>query len=73
VVAALYLDTSAVLRAVLETGTTPEIESEIQRARALITSRLSLVESTRVVHRLRLGGRTDEARLAEGLAASCGS
>lgn len=63
--AAVYIDTSAVLRAVLETGTTPDVESRIAAARALITSRLALVESARAIHRARLGGRIDEARLAD--------
>ena len=44
---ALYLDTSAVLRAVIETGLSPEIEKRIGSASVLITSRLSLVESAR--------------------------
>lgn len=61
----LYLDTSAVLRAVLETGTTPEVEARIHRAGVLITSRLSLVESARALHRLRLSGQVNEARLAD--------
>jgi predicted nucleic acid-binding protein len=62
---AIYLDTSAVLRAVVETGTTPAIEARLRDAPALITSRLSLVESARAVHRLRLTGRVPEARLAD--------
>jgi hypothetical protein len=49
---AVYVDTSAVLRAVPETGTTPEVEAQMREARALITSRLALVESARAVHRL---------------------
>jgi len=61
----LDLDTSAVLRAVLETGTTPEVEARIRRAGVLITSRLSLVESARALHRLRLSGQVSEARLAD--------
>jgi len=61
----LYLDTSAVLRAVLETGTTPEVEARIRQAGVLITSRLSLVESARALHRLRLSGQVSEARLAD--------
>ena len=40
---ALYLDTSAVLRAVLEVGTTPTIEEKIGAAGTLVTSRVSLV------------------------------
>jgi predicted nucleic acid-binding protein len=50
---ALYLDTSVVLRAVLESGMTPEAESRIREARVLITSRLSLVEAGRSLLRLR--------------------
>jgi len=61
----LYLDTSSVLRAVLETGTTPEVEEDIRTARVLITSRLSLVESARGLLRLRLRGGLSEARLAD--------
>jgi hypothetical protein len=52
----LYLDTSAVLRAVLETGTTPEVEARIADAPLLITSRLSLVESSRAFARVRNAG-----------------
>jgi hypothetical protein len=45
----LSLDTSAVLRAILENGITPEIEARIATAPALVTSRLSLVESSRAL------------------------
>ncbi|MBV8772003.1 MAG: type II toxin-antitoxin system VapC family toxin [Deltaproteobacteria bacterium] len=61
----LYLDTSAVLRAVLENGTSPEIEAQIAAAPALLTSRLSLVESSRALQRLRLLGQVSEAKLAD--------
>jgi predicted nucleic acid-binding protein len=61
----LYLDTSAVLRAVLENGTNPEIEDLIAQAPALITSRLSLVESARAVHRIRQLAQTSEKKLAD--------
>jgi predicted nucleic acid-binding protein len=61
----LYLDTSAVLRAVLENGTSPEVEELIAAAPALITSRLSLVESSRALHRLRQLGQVSEAKLAD--------
>jgi predicted nucleic acid-binding protein len=61
----IYLDTSAVLRAILENGTSPEIEARIAAAPALVTSRLSLVESARAVHRLRQLGRLSEAKLAD--------
>ena len=62
---ALYLDTSAVLRAILEAGTTPEIESRIREASALCTSRLSLVEAARAIHRVRQSFRVPETRLAD--------
>ena len=63
--APLYLDTSAVLRAILESGTSPEVESRIRDATALITSRLSLVEASRAFHRLRQLGRSSEPSLAD--------
>jgi predicted nucleic acid-binding protein len=63
--ACLYLDTSAVLRAVLEGGTSPEVEELITAAPALITSRLSLVESSRALHRLRQLRQLSEAKLAD--------
>jgi predicted nucleic acid-binding protein len=63
--AAVYLDTSAVLRAVLEGGTTPVIERTIGAARTLITSRLSLVEAARAFLRLRSGGQLSEEQLAD--------
>jgi len=61
----LYLDTSAVLRAILESGTSPDLETRISAAPALITSRLSLVESSRALHRLRQLGQIGETRLAD--------
>lgn len=62
--AVVYLDTSAVLRAVLESGVSPEVERRLGEARYLITSRLSLVESARAFHRLRQDG-VAEALLAD--------
>jgi predicted nucleic acid-binding protein len=62
---ALYLDTSPVLRAALETGSTPEVEQRIPRATLLVTSRLSLVESARAIVRLRLSAAASEARLGD--------
>jgi len=62
---ALYLDTSAVLRAVLETGTTPTVEERIARARVLVTSRLSQVETARAFARLRSTSELSERRLGE--------
>jgi predicted nucleic acid-binding protein len=61
----LYLDTSAVLRAVLESGASPEVEERIAAASFLLTSRLSLVESARALLRLRQSGSLAEARLAD--------
>jgi predicted nucleic acid-binding protein len=61
----LYLDTSAVLRAVVESGTSPLVERRIREAKALVSSRLSLVESCRALHRLRSAGRVSEERLAD--------
>ena len=46
---ALYLDTSAILRATLEVGASPEVERRIEKAEVLLTSRLSIVESARVL------------------------
>ena len=63
--ALLYLDTSAVLRATLEMGTSPEIEGRIGSARVLITSRLSLVESCRALLRLRALNVAPDERLAD--------
>jgi predicted nucleic acid-binding protein len=55
----LYVDTSAVLRAVLERGLTPDVEAKLGAAQFLITSRLSLVESGRALTRLRAEGATE--------------
>jgi predicted nucleic acid-binding protein len=63
--APLYLDTSVALRATIERGTTPEIETRIAAAPALVTSRLSLVESARVLLRLRRRGGVPERSLAD--------
>jgi predicted nucleic acid-binding protein len=65
VAGALYLDTSVVLKAVLEGGTTPEIEEHIRSADVLLTSRLSLVEAARALLRLRQSGEVAEERLAD--------
>lgn len=62
---ALYIDTSVVLRTVLESGTTPDFEQRIGAARVLLTSRLSLVEAARALLRLRWSGRVSEERLAD--------
>lgn len=63
--AVLYLDTSAVLRAVLESGLSPKIEQRIAASRVLVTSRLTLVESARALLRLRNERTLAESRLAD--------
>lgn len=62
---AFYLDTSIVLRATLEAGTTPEIGRRLRSASAVITSRLSLVEAARVLIRARLQNALPEGRLTQ--------
>jgi uncharacterized protein len=52
----LYVDTSAALRSVLERGETPAVDRRLGAARFLITSRLTLVEAARALHRLRADG-----------------
>jgi uncharacterized protein len=74
--AVLYVDTSAVLRAVLERGLTPAVERRLAAAEFLITSRLALVESARAFHRLRLDGVAeapvaDAAHEADSIWARC--
>lgn len=61
----LYLETSAVLAAVLEQGGVSDLPERIGSAERLITSRLSLVESARALHRLRLDGDLAETALAD--------
>lgn len=61
----IYLDTSAVLRAVLERGLSPDLEKAIGAARFVITSRLSLVESERAFHRIRYSGAASERDIAD--------
>ncbi len=61
----LYLDTSAVLRAIVESGTSPEVEARLRDASALVSSRLSQVEASRALHRLRQLGKVPEAKLAD--------
>jgi predicted nucleic acid-binding protein len=53
------------LRATLEQGTTPEIEQRIAAVPVLVTSRLSLVESARVLLRVRVQRGVPESRLAD--------
>ncbi|HUP22087.1 MAG TPA: type II toxin-antitoxin system VapC family toxin [Thermoanaerobaculia bacterium] len=58
---AVYLDSSAILRPVLESGLSPAVERRIAEADVLVTSRLSLVETARVFLRVRLLGEHPEA------------
>lgn len=62
---ALYVDTSALLRATLETGTTREVEARLESAQTLLTSRLTLVEAARALFRVRQLGRVSESRIAD--------
>jgi predicted nucleic acid-binding protein len=61
----LYLDTSVVLRAVLERGVSPDEERRIGEARILMTSRLALVEAARALLRVRQEGGLGEDMLAD--------
>lgn len=61
----LYLDTSAVLRAVLERGLSRDVEQRIGSARYLVTSRLALIEAARALLRLRALQRLSEETLAD--------
>lgn len=61
----LYLETSAVLSAVLGQGEAPDLIERISSAQRLLTSRLSLVETGRAFVRLRLDGTAGEKALAD--------
>jgi predicted nucleic acid-binding protein len=61
----LYLDTSALLRVTLESGTTPEMEKRLSSAEKVVTSRLSVVEAARALLRVRLRLDFPETRLAD--------
>ena len=62
---AVYLDTSAILSGVLESGLRPDVERRIAAAPALLTSRLALVESARALMRVRQLAKVAETRLAD--------
>lgn len=62
----LYVESSVVLRAVLERGVAPDVERRLAEARFLITSRLSLVETARAFGRLRMDG-VAESRLGDAV------
>lgn len=62
----VYVDSSVVLRAVLEQGLAADVERRLGEARFLITSRLSLVETARAFGRLRQDG-VAESKLADAM------
>ena len=61
----LYLDSSAILRPVLEQGLSPDVEARLSQADILVTSRLSLVETARAFSRVRLLGEKPEGAIAD--------
>jgi hypothetical protein len=61
----LHLDMSAVLRAILESGTSTDLEAQIAGAPVLTTSRLSPLESSRALQRLRELGQMSETKLSD--------
>jgi predicted nucleic acid-binding protein len=61
----LYLDSSAILRPVLEQGLSPAVERQVAEAEVLVTSRLSLVETARTFLRVRLLSEHAEALVAD--------
>lgn len=63
--AALYLDSSAILRPVLEQGLSPAVEAGLAKADYLVTSRLSLVETARAFARVRLLDEKPESLIAD--------
>jgi predicted nucleic acid-binding protein len=65
VTGAVYLDSSAILRALLESGTTPAVARKIKEAQVLVTSRLSQVECARAILRLQGSPGASEAGLAD--------
>lgn len=60
----IFVDSSAVIRAVLERGTTRSVEKALASASALIVSRLALVETSRALMRARIEERASEDALA---------
>lgn len=62
---ALYLDSSAILRPVLEAGLSPDIEERLADAEVLLTSRLSVIETARAFLRVRLLGEKPEGQIAD--------
>jgi predicted nucleic acid-binding protein len=60
-----YLDSSAVLRPILERGFDPDVEALIGRAESLVTSRLSLIETARAFLKVRRLGEMSESSIAD--------
>jgi predicted nucleic acid-binding protein len=60
----VFVDSSAVIRAVLERGMSPPVDRTLASASALIVSRLALVETSRALLRARLDGRMTVRALA---------
>ena len=61
----LYLDSSAILRPVLEMGLSPDVEARLAEAEVLVTSRLSLVETARAFLRVRSLDEKPESLIAD--------
>ncbi|HSL81944.1 MAG TPA: type II toxin-antitoxin system VapC family toxin [Thermoanaerobaculia bacterium] len=61
----LYLDSSAILRPVLEAGLSPDVEARLAEAEVLVTSRLSLVETARAFLRVRRLDERPESLIAD--------
>lgn len=61
----LYLDTSAILRPLLDEEQDPEVEKAIGDAELLVTSRLSLVETARALLRVRNRAERSEEAVAD--------
>lgn len=60
----LYVDTSAVLRAIVERGTSPDVERRLADANGLVTSRLAIVEAARAFPRAKSFSSLPAERLA---------
>jgi predicted nucleic acid-binding protein len=61
----IFIDSSAVLRSVLERGLSRSAERALAASRALIVSRLALVETARAFHRVRLEKRVTDKELSK--------
>jgi len=59
----IYLETSAILRSIFESGITPEIEDEIKKAKKIFTSRLSIVETSRALFHVKNINRFSEVQI----------